>query len=178
MSLGLGLLVGQEKQFEDITLGSWKLLWAFFTIYILWIEQLIEKWNCRIIKSTKKMKVPLKPVAVYGFTHLERFLLFFSPAFLIVPFANVLSDMFQIKSGCAVSRMHLNHNNSLYIGREMFPLLQAQNVQAPWLPAEVFVVCSSAAFWSETWEMLGLDAASSLISVWFVRAINVKVLTF
>ena len=155
------LLVRQEKQFEDIILGLGNCYEnsQFVTIDILWIE----KWNCRIIKSKRKVKVPLKPVAIHDFIHSERFLLFFSPALFLVPFANVLSDIFQIKSGCVVFRMHLNHSNSLYIGREMFLLLQAHNVQASWPPAEIFVVCSSAAFWLRQ----GRCEALTQLVLWF-----------
>ena len=32
-SLGFELLVAQKKQFEDVSLSSWKLWWAFFTFF-------------------------------------------------------------------------------------------------------------------------------------------------
>lgn len=45
-----------------------------------------------------------------------------------------------------------NHSNGLHISREAFPFTEAQNVQARWLPAVVFVVCSSAASWTRRCE--------------------------
>lgn len=53
-----------------------------------------------------------------------------------------------------------NDIKGLYYCRQVFPLMQAQNIWAWWPSAAVFTVCSSAAFWPENMETWG-DASVS-----------------
>ena len=73
-----------------------------------------------------------------------------------VCFSSAITEPFLIR--CSYNRVLLNHNNGLYICREVFPFTQEQNVQACWSPAVLFAVFKCSFF----------DAASSLMSVWHV----------
>lgn len=55
--VGFGLLVGENKQFEDITLGSGKLWQAFSLFYDIWLQRLINKvaWLARF--KTRMVKI-------------------------------------------------------------------------------------------------------------------------
>ena len=58
LNKGFGLLVGQKKQFEDVSLGSKKLWWAFFkfffTIFVIfYTKRLIVENNQQINPSWK-----------------------------------------------------------------------------------------------------------------------------
>lgn len=104
-----------------------------------------------------------------------------SPRVSSFAICNFSSDIFSIRSGIisksGVKKCCLIVTAVSITAERYFSFTQARSVQACWLPAVVFDMCLSAAFWmrnrkSEAMQQLTFIAARSLLLYWYIRTFS------
>lgn len=131
-------------------------MWLTFTFSNLWLLSSIFPHTCFVTSFNLVKKLLLMVVWLWSWWLLGSIRTcdwFSSSASAPVPFAafnqtySRLEEYIRLYWREWCQKMLLYHNHGLYIGREVFPFTQAQNIWAggSWLWS--FVVCSSETFW-------------------------------